>query len=60
MNTNITYINNKGLEYVVLGKTTNKTKSGNLYVKVRFIEPGYEYEVEPIQIKRGTVKRSAF
>ena len=56
MNTNITYINNKGLEYVVLGKTTNKTKSGNLYVKVRFIETGYEYEVEPIQIKRGTVK----
>ena len=43
MNTNITYINNKGLEYVVLGKTTNKTKSGNLYVKVRFIETGYEY-----------------
>lgn len=56
MNTNITYINNKGLEYVILGKSFASPKNGRYYVKVRFIETGYEYEVELVQIKRGTVK----
>lgn len=51
-----TYTNSKGLDYLVLGKTDEKTNSGNYLVRIRFKETGYEYNVEPVQIRRGTVK----
>jgi hypothetical protein len=47
--------NNAGQKYIVL-KISGKNKSGNYKYKIRFLETGYEREVEKIEIKRGKIK----
>jgi len=45
--------NTQGLEFVILEKSTNKASHGGYKYKVKFIESGYEVEVD----KSGIVKR---
>lgn len=47
--------NNAGQKYIVLN-ISGKNKSGNYKYKIRFLNTGYEREVEKVEIKRGKIK----
>lgn len=47
--------NNAGQKYIVIG-ISGKNKSGNYKYKIRFLETGYERNIEKVEIKRGKIK----
>lgn len=50
------YKNKAGEEYGVVKYSDGRTKSGNKMVTIKFLDNGYEYDIDPVQITRGHVK----
>ena len=51
-----TYTNKNGEKFKVVKYSDKRSKSGNRFVVISFLDNGYTYDVDPVQIKRGTVK----
>nr|DAX84040.1 MAG TPA: hypothetical protein [Caudoviricetes sp.] len=51
-----TYTNKNGEKFKVVKYSDKRSKSGNKFVVISFLDNGYTYDVDPVQIRRGMVK----